>query len=132
MALSDQKYLLFTTFQPSGHPVANPVWAVAVDDAKNKIGFCTSSGSGRAKRLEHVSRVIVQPCDSRGRPLGGTEPVEATAELVTGEQLDVLRTKVKEKYGVLRQVDRLRGLVGGIIKRNLIPYDDRGVIITLR
>ena len=91
MSLGDEKYLALTTFKRDGTPVTTAVWAAPIDD--NKIGFWTSSGSGKAKRLAHTSKVIVQPCDARGRPKAGTTPTEATAELVTGPQLEGIRSR---------------------------------------
>ncbi|MDH3755618.1 MAG: PPOX class F420-dependent oxidoreductase [Acidimicrobiia bacterium] len=128
MALADEKYLLLTTFRRSGTPVSTPVWAAGLDDGK--IGFWTSSGSGKAKRLAHTARVTVQPSDARGRIKEGTEPVDATAELVTGAELDAIAVKIKAKYGFLTHITKLLGTIGGIVKRNRIPYGDRGVVIT--
>jgi PPOX class probable F420-dependent enzyme len=128
MSLGDEKYLALTTFKRNGTPVTTPVWAAPIDDGK--IGFWTSSGSGKAKRLAHTSKVIVQPCDARGRVKAGTSPTEATAVLVTGPQLEGIRTKVKAKYGVMVPISRFFGTIGGIIKRKKIPYGDRGVVIT--
>jgi PPOX class probable F420-dependent enzyme len=128
MSLGDEKYLALTTFKRNGTPVTSPVWAAPIDDGK--IGFWTSSGSGKAKRLAHTSKAIVQPCDARGRVKAGTSPTEATAVLVTGPQLEGIRTKVKAKYGVMVPISRFFGTIGGIIKRKKIPYGDRGVVIT--
>jgi PPOX class probable F420-dependent enzyme len=128
VALGDEKYILLTTFRRSGDPVATPVWAVPLDDGK--IGFWTSSESGKAKRLAHTGRVTVQPCDARGRPKAGTQPVEATARIVAGPEFDAIRQKVVAKYGVMTKFTKLLGTVGGILKRKRIPYGDRGVIIT--
>ena len=129
MSLGDEKYLALTTFKRDGTPVTTAVWAVSIDD--NKIGFWTSSGSGKAKRLAHTSKVIVQPSDGRGRVKPGTTPIEATAELVTGPQLEGIRTKVKAKYGFMTKITKFLAKVGGIVKRKQIPYGDRGVLITL-
>ena len=128
MALQDEKYLLLTTYRRSGTPVSTPVWAVGLDDGK--IGFWTSSGSGKAKRLAHTSRVTVQPCDARGKVKAGTSPTEATAVLVEGAELEAIRSRVVAKYGFMTKVTKLLGTLGGIIKRNRIPYGDRGVVIT--
>ncbi|MFQ5556554.1 MAG: PPOX class F420-dependent oxidoreductase [Acidimicrobiales bacterium] len=128
MALADEKYILLTTFRRDGTPVATPVWAVALDD--DRIGFWTSSGSGKVKRLAHTSRVTVQPCDVRGRVKHGTEPVDATAEVIRGPRLEEISTKIKSKYGFMTKITRWLGTVGGVIKRNRIPYGDRGVVIT--
>ena len=128
MSLADEKYVLLTTFRRDGTPVATPVWSVPLDG--DRLGFSTSSGSGKAKRLAHTQRVTVQACDSRGNVRDGTAPVEATAELVSGPELDLIREKVVAKYGFMTKVTKLLGTIGGIVKRNRIPYGDRGVVIT--
>ena len=129
MRLADEKYMSLTTFRRAGTPVASPVWVVDLGD--DKVGFYTSSGSGKAKRLAHTSKVIVQPSDSRGRAKAGTEPIEATAELVTGDRLAEITTKIRAKYGLFTKVAKLLGTIGGIVKRNRIPYADLGVVVTL-
>lgn len=129
MSLADEKYILLTTFRRDGSPVATPVWSVPLDGGR--LGFWTSSGSGKAKRLAHTPRVTVQPCDVRGKPKDGTSMVDATAELVTGVELDAIRQKVVAKYGMMTKVTKFIGTIGGIVKRNRIPYGDRGVVIAL-
>ena len=130
MSLSDEKYLLMTTFRKNGTPVATPVWIADLGDGK--MGFWTSSGSGKAKRLAHTQRVTLQPSDARGRVKDGTSAVEATAQLVgPGPELDAIRTAVVAKYGFFTKVTKLLGMIGGIVKRKRIPYGDRGVVITL-
>jgi PPOX class probable F420-dependent enzyme len=128
VALGDEKYILLTTFRRDGTPVATPVWAVPLDDGS--VGFWTSSGSGKAKRLAHTDRVTVQPSDARGRVKAGTQPIEARARVVTGAELDTIRMKVVAKYGFMTKVTKALGTLGGIVKRKRIPYGDRGVIIT--
>lgn len=128
MALADEKYILLTTFRRNGTPVATPVWAVPLDDGK--IGFWTSSESGKAKRLAHTDRVTVQPCDMKGRAKDGTQPMEATARLVTGAEFDDIHARVIAKYGFMTKFTKTLGTIGGIVKGNRIPYGDRGVVIT--
>ena len=129
MTLADEKYIAVTTFKRDGTPVTTPVWCVPVDDGK--IGFWTSSGSGKAKRLAHTSKVIVQPSNSRGVVKPATTPAEATATLVTGPELEGIRAKVNAKYGVMVAISKFGNMVGGFVKRKKIPYGDRGVVITL-
>lgn len=129
MGLSDEKYLLITTFRRNGEAVATPVWVVPLE--AGKLGFWTSSGSGKAKRLAHTPRVTIQPCDGRGRVKAGSEPVEATARVVSGSELEAIREKVVAKYGFQTKVTKLLGTIGGIVKRKRIPYGDRGVVISL-
>lgn len=129
MSLGDEKYVLLTTFKRDGTAVPSPVWAAPLDGGS--FGFWTSSGSGKAKRLAHTERVTVQPCDARGNVKAGTEPVDATARLVSsGPEMDAVKAGITEKYGFMTKITKLLGTIGGIIKRNRIPYGDRGVIVT--
>ena len=129
MVLANEKYMSLTTYRKVGTPVASPVWVVDLGD--DQIGFYTSSGSGKAKRLAHTATVIVQASDSRGRVKDGSEPIEATAEVVSGELLDEIKSKIVAKYGFMTKVTKVLGTLGGIVKRNRIPYADRGVVVTL-
>lgn len=129
MSLGDEKYILLTTSKRDGTPVATPVWSAALDD--ESFGFRTSSGSGKAKRLAHTGRVTVQPCDARGKVQDGTSPTDATARLVSGDEMAEIQREIIEKYGFMTKITKLFGKAGGMIKRNPIPHGDRGVIITL-
>ena len=129
MTLGDEKYIALTTFKRDGSPVTTPVWIVALGD--HTVGFWTSSGSGKAKRLARTARVIVQPSDARGRVKPGTEPIDASAQVVEGSELDEIRVKVRAKYGAMTTVSKVLGAIGGLVKRKRIPYGDRGVVITL-
>lgn len=128
MALSDERYILLTTFRRDGTPVATPVWAVALDGGK--VGFWTSSQSGKAKRLARTAGVTAQPCDMRGRPKEGTQPVPATARMVTGAELEQIRDKVHAKYGFMTKITKSLGAIRGIVTRKRIPYGDVGVVVT--
>lgn len=121
--------MLMTTFRRDGTPVSTPVWVVALSG--DEVGFWTSSGSGKAKRLAHTSRVIVQPSDARGRVKQGTSPIEATARVVSGPELEAIRERVVAKYGVVTKLTKLIGTLIGLAKGKRIPYGDRGVIVTL-
>ncbi len=129
MGLGDAKYLLLTTFKRDGTPVGTPVWAAPLDSGE--IGFWTSSGSGKVKRIAHTTRVTVQECDARGKVKPGSASVEATARLVEGDDMAEIQRKISDKYGMMTKVTKMLGTLGGIVKRNRIPYGDRGVIIAL-
>lgn len=129
MALNDEKYVLLTTFKRDGSPVPTPVWIVGLNNGS--YGFWTSSGSGKAKRLAHTNRVIVQPSDGRGKVKAGSDPIEATALLTTGPELSEIQAKIKAKYGIMTLIAKLFGQTIGILKGHRIPYGDRGVVITL-
>jgi PPOX class probable F420-dependent enzyme len=108
--------------------VSTPVWLVPLDDGK--FGFWTSSGSGKAKRLAHTDRVTVQPSDARGKVKTGTQPIDATASIVTGPEFDAIHGKVVAKYGFMTKLTPLFNTIGGTLKGKRIPYGDRGVVIT--
>ena len=129
MTLADEKYLLFTTFRRDGTPVSTPVWSVALADGT--LGFWTSSGSGKAKRLTRNGHVTVQPCDARGKVKPGSSATDATARLVTDGALDEIRRNIVSKYGFMTKLTKVFNTIGGIVKRKRIPYGDRGVVITL-
>ena len=129
MAVSDEKYIRVTTFKKDGTEVSTPTWVVALDDGK--IGFYTSSTSGKAKRLKNNPQVIVQPSDGRGRPKAGSSPIDGTALVVSGAERDAIYDKVVAKYGFMTKVTRFLAKVGGFVKRKDQPYADRGVVVTL-
>ena len=120
--------MLLTTFRRGGEPVSTPVWVVALDG--DEVAFWTSSGSGKAKRLAHTARVTVQPCDARGRVTPGTTPIDATARLVTGDELEAIRARVVAKYGFATKITKVVGTLIGVLRGKRIPYGDRGVVVT--
>ncbi|HQR28273.1 MAG TPA: PPOX class F420-dependent oxidoreductase [Nocardioides sp.] len=91
-------YLRLTTFRKDGTPVPTPVWLARDGDF---VVVTTSPDSGKVKRLRHTTRVLVAPCDGRGRLKKGARELEATAELVTDPvEADRIGGLIKEKYGV--------------------------------
>jgi PPOX class probable F420-dependent enzyme len=128
VALSDEKYILLTTFRRDGTPVSTPVWIVALDD--ETVGFWTSSGSGKVKRLAHTARVTVQPSDARGRVKQSSAPTEATARIVTGSEFEAISERVIAKYGFMTKFTKALGTIAGIVRRKRIPYGDIGVVLT--
>ena len=109
--------------------MSTPTWVVELDDGK--VGFYTSSTSGKAKRLRSDPKVVVQPSDSRGRAKPGTSPIAGTAVVVTGSERDAIYEKVVAKYGFMTKVTRLLAKVGGVVKRKTQPYADCAVVITI-
>jgi len=99
-----------------------------LDDGK--IGFWTSSGSGKTKRLAHTEAVTIQPYDARGRVTAGSEPSDAVAHLVDGAGFEAIQAKVRAKYGFMTKLTKLFNFIGGTLKRSRVPYGDTGVVIT--
>ncbi|HUF98420.1 MAG TPA: PPOX class F420-dependent oxidoreductase [Ilumatobacter sp.] len=131
MTIADEKYIALTTFKRDGTPVTTPVWIAPLSEA-NTAGFWTSSGSGKAKRIGHTTRVTLQACDARGRASADAPVIDATAELASaGPVFDEIKRAIVAKYGFMTKITKVLGSIGGIIKRNRIPYGDRCVIIAL-
>ena len=107
------------------------MWIVGLDDGS--VGFWTSSGSGKTKRLGHTPKVLLQPSDARGRLKEGSTVSSGTARVVAAGDaaFDEVQRKVKAKYGFMTKITKLLGTIGGIVKRKRIPYGDRAIVITL-
>src|SRR4051794_778770 len=80
-ALEGHKYCLLTTFKRSGDPVATPVWFGVGD---GKLFLRTYADAVKIKRLRANPRVLVGPCDVRGKPKGPM--VEGEARVVSAEE----------------------------------------------
>ena len=129
MDIGAEKYVATTTFRKSGTAVPTATWIVPLD--AGRVGFWTSSASGKYKRLRNNPRVTLQPSDSRGRVKAGSAPVEGTVQLVTsGPDFDAVQSKVRGKYGVMVNISRLFNTLGHL-GRGPFPYGDVGVIVTL-
>jgi PPOX class probable F420-dependent enzyme len=128
MGLADEKYVSFTTFKRDGTAVATAVWIVGLDGGK--LGFWTASTTGKAKRLKNDPRVIVQPCDSRGRVKAGTSATPGSAVMATGAEAEAVRAKIKAKYGFMVAVTKLLRTLNNLVRRTKVPYGDAAVVIT--
>lgn len=127
-ALGSQDFVLLTTFRRNGEGVPTPVWIARLAD-RSRIGFYTTMGTGKTKRMAHTSRVTVQPCSRTGTPTPGSEPVEATAQMVqSGPEFDEVQGAIRAKYG---WQCTLFAIVGGLsTRRQGLTYRDTVVLIT--
>lgn len=129
MTLSDEKYVAVTTFRKTGVGVSTATWVAPLGDGR--IGFWTSSASGKYKRLRNNPRVTVAPSDARGRVKAGSVAVEGTAELVTaGAEFDAVQSGIRAKYGVMVPITKLLNTLGHLGKGKF-PYGDVAVVIVL-
>jgi uncharacterized protein len=129
MAIGDEKYVSSTTYRKSGAAVSTPTWIVPLDNGR--VGFWTSSASGKYKRLSNNPRITLQPSDARGRVKAGTAPLGGTVELVrSGADFDAVQSKVRAKYGFMVGLSSFFNTLGHIGK-GPFPYGDVGVVITL-
>ena len=80
MAISDEKYVLLTTFRKNGLGVATPIWIVGLPDGT--AGFTTEIDSGKVKRVRNNPSVTLQPCNLRGKVTENAEVVAAKADVL--------------------------------------------------
>jgi PPOX class probable F420-dependent enzyme len=98
-ALEGHKYCLVTTYKRSGEPVSTPLW-FGLDGGK--LYFRTYADAVKLKRIRNNPRVLVGPCDPRGKPTG--EMVEAAARILPGERHEEADRIVQSNYGFLRRL----------------------------
>lgn len=127
--IGDEKCILLTTYRRTGEAVATPVWVNPVSDGR--IGFWTSMGSGKTKRMRHTPSVTVQPCSATGKVKPGTEPIHGTAEMVQdGPLFDEVQAKGRKKYGLQVPLTKFLGRIAGQ-RRKGQRYADTVVLVTL-
>jgi hypothetical protein len=93
--LAKSRYVSLTTFRRDGTPVATPVWVAQQGD---ELRVRTGRSSGKAKRLRHDSRVLLAPCDMRGRVTG--DVVEGTGRLQDDADTAVTLELIRRRYGL--------------------------------
>lgn len=121
--LARGRYLSLTTFRRDGTPVATPVWLARQGD---ELVVFTAKSAGKAKRLRNSGRVLVAPCDMRGRLTG--DAVEGTARLQDEAESAVTIGLIRRRYGVL---GRLLFWWEGRRSRNLPASPQIGIAIRL-
>ena len=99
-SLRGHGYALLVTFRRDGSPVPSPVW-VAVDDA-GRAYVKTAADVGKVKRARRNGRVLVAPCNARGRPTGPA--IRATARILPPEEWPHAEAALAAAYGLGRRV----------------------------
>lgn len=103
-SISASTYVLLTTFRKDGTPVPTPVWFVRQGEA---LVITTDGASGKVKRLRANARVLLAPCDMRGRPKGAA--IEGVAVLVDAAQTAQITAAIAGRYGLLGRLLTRRG-----------------------
>jgi uncharacterized protein len=105
-ALRGRKYALLVTYRRSGEPVPTPVWFGL--DEKQRLYVRSDAAAAKLKRLKADPRVLVGPCDARGKPLG---PLAAGQGRVLDPHEDAHAEAVlRSSYGLGRRL--YEGVVG--------------------
>ncbi|SDP43603.1 hypothetical protein SAMN04515671_4223 [Nakamurella panacisegetis] len=92
--LARAPYVRLTTFRRDGTPVQTPVWAARVGD---ELVVWTNPLAGKVKRIRRNRQVLIGPCTMRGEPRG--RAVEATARILSADELGAVRPALVGKYG---------------------------------
>jgi len=93
--LAKSTYVSLTTFRKDGTPVATPVWLARDGDT---LVVVTELSAGKVKRLRNSGRVLVAPCDMRGRVKG--EAIPGTAELQDPAGTEATLALIRKRYGI--------------------------------
>jgi len=115
MAITDETYVLLTTFRKSGEGVGTAVWIVALPGGA--CGFTTESTSGKVKRIRNNPAVTLQPCDVRGKVKAGSDVVHATAEVLLGAEAHAVRDAIRNKHSVMTKLIGLGELVRNLFRK---------------
>lgn len=115
MAISDEKYVLLTTFRKSGDAVATPVWIVGLPDGS--AGFTTEPDVGKVKRIRNTPRVTLQACGMRGEVKPGSDLVEATATVKVGADAAAIHKAIGKKYPMVVSLMAVPAFFTKLIRR---------------
>jgi len=119
VAISDEKYVLLTTFRRNGDAVATPVWIVGLPNGA--AGFSTEVDSGKVKRIRNNPAVTLQPCGLRGSVRPGAPVVKATAEVLVGADAHEVGVAINRKYRVATALLAVGGLIHKLLRRVEAP-----------
>jgi uncharacterized protein len=88
------EFALLTTFRKNGEAMPTAMW-FAHD--LGKLYMVTSATMGKIKRIRNNGRVLLAPCDVRGKVLG--EQIEAHAYELPPAQHEYANAVLASKYG---------------------------------
>jgi uncharacterized protein len=97
-SLRGYKNALLHTFRRSGEAVPTPVWFGLAD---GKLYFRTYADTAKLKRIRRNPRVLVGPCDVRGKPKGPM--IEARARLLEPGEEPAAEQAIRSNYGLFRR-----------------------------
>ena len=115
--LASAKYLLLTTFNRDGAPLATPVRVLADGD---RAYFRTSDASGTSKRLRRNDWVQVAPCTVLGVCRTGPT-VDATARLLIDAEASWAGEQLARRYPAWRRY--LSSLAQRVTGRRTVYYE---------
>jgi PPOX class probable F420-dependent enzyme len=97
--LAGHKHCLIVSFRRSGEPVPTPVW-FGIEDGS--VYFRSEKPAGKIKRIRANPRVLVAPCDNRGKPLGPA--AEGRARVLPPEAERSAEEAIQANFGLGRRL----------------------------
>src|SRR5215212_5256428 len=91
--LAGHKHCLLVTFRRSGEPVPTPVW-FGLDGGR--VYARSEERVGKVKRIRANPRVLVAPCDNRGKPLGPA--AEGRARILPAAEEDTAERAIQSNF----------------------------------
>jgi PPOX class probable F420-dependent enzyme len=119
VAISDEKYVVLTTFRRNGDAVATPVWIVGLSDGT--AGFTTEIDSGKVKRIRNNPSVTLQACGIRGKVHPGAPVVHATAEVLEGADAHGVGVAINRKYRLETAMLAVGSWIHKLLRRGETP-----------
>jgi PPOX class probable F420-dependent enzyme len=97
--LAGRKHCLLVTFRRSGEPVPTPVWFGLAD---GKVYARSEERVGKVKRIRANPRVLVAPCDNRGKPKGPA--AEGRARILPAAEEEAAERAIQANFGLGRRL----------------------------
>ena len=119
MAITDEKYVLLTTYRKNGDAVPSPVWIAALADGT--AGFTTEVVSGKVKRIRNNPSVTLQACNVRGKVQPGSPVVRATAEVLLDADAKPVSVAIRKKYRVVTLLLTFSDIIRKLFRRAEAP-----------
>jgi uncharacterized protein len=91
--LDGHHYCLLVTFRRSGEPIPTPVLFGLQDGA---LFLRTDAATAKVARIRNDPRVLVGPCNSRGKPRGPL--AQGRARVLSAEEEDTAYAVLKQSY----------------------------------
>ncbi len=119
VGISDEKYVLLTTYRKNGDAVPTPIWIVGLPDGT--AGFTTEATSGKVKRIGNNPSVTLQPCSIRGSVHPGSTVVKATAEVLLDADARPIKAAIRRKYKIVTLLLTFSDLIRKLFRRAEAP-----------
>jgi uncharacterized protein len=117
--LKGRRYALLVTFKRDGEPIPTATWFGL--GADGNVYTQTFADSWKVKRITHNPRVLVAPCNQRGKPLGPA--IEGRGRVLPASQWDRAERAIAANYGLGRKLYMAptRGRTEGVTYLEVTP-----------